>query len=612
VVAPNGTVVAVWVAQVNGANLARGSVRLPGQAFGPVVTLTPTDGRNAANIQVAMDAAGNATAAWQEENGPGGVLQIRATRFPAGSQAAEPPQTVSAPGAISTLPVIGVGANGVAVIAYSEGPVMGGMQFVRAVTRTGPGGDFGGLTTLSGPFNSTDPNTVVGVDDAGGAVVAWQRLNGATNFIEANDKPPGGAFGNETTTQTISNTLINSTGPALGMAPDGTTVVLWSETGPIVGYNERTPAGTWLPDRKVASPPAQTASSPVVGMDGGGNAIAVWRATIGATNFLQAALRPAGGTFGSYTDLTSTDGVNLDIAVNRGGDSVLTFTSSMADIVGSIVRPRGGAFSGVLVADREPRINDAVFNQGVGIDDEGNAAGIFTRNIVNPGNSWEVATGLLDAAPPTLSATVPPGGTARQPIGMAAAAVDRLTPVSIGWTFGDGGTASGGAVSHVFGTPGAFNVTVTATDGVGNARTTTRPILVRAAPAKRITSPVRVAWGVSKKRLYLLKMSVVRVPKGAKAELRCAKRKSGKKCPFKLKSSKRIRKNAITLFKQVKVSKVAKKKQRMFRAGQRLVLRITAPGYVGKAVRYDLRKSKIPSGKTFCMRVGSKKLRKRC
>jgi hypothetical protein len=137
-------------------------------------------------------------------------------------------------------------------------------------------------------------------------------------------------------------------------------------------------------------------------------------------------------------------------------------------------------------------------------------------------------------------------------------------------------------------------------------------VLVAAAAPKRITSPVRVAWGVKKRRLFLLKMSVTRVPKGAKAELRCARRKSSKKCPLTRKSSKRIRKRSITLFKQVKVSKVAKKKKRTFRAGQRLVLRITAPGYVGKGVRYDLRKSKIPSGKTFCMRVGSTKLRKRC
>ena len=49
----------------------------------------------------------------------------------------------------------------------------------------------------------------------------------------------------------------------------------------------------------------------------------------------------------------------------------------------------------------------------------------------------------------------------RLPIGMAATATDRLSSPSIAWNFGDGGTATGGAVSHAFAARGAFTVTVT-------------------------------------------------------------------------------------------------------------------------------------------------------
>ena len=52
---------------------------------------------------------------------------------------------------------------------------------------------------------------------------------------------------------------------------------------------------------------------------------------------------------------------------------------------------------------------------------------------------------------------------------MAAAATDRVSPVSMSWSFGDGGIATGGAVAHAFGAPGAFTVTATATDAAGNA-----------------------------------------------------------------------------------------------------------------------------------------------
>jgi hypothetical protein len=122
---------------------------------------------------------------------------------------------------------------------------------------------------------------------------------------------------------------------------------------------------------------------------------------------------------------------------------------------------------------------------------------------------------------------------------------------------------------------------------------------------------VRVTWGVSGKKIFLLRLTVSGVPKGGKVELRCSRRKSIK-CPFKRMSSKKRRKGAITLFNEVKVSKVASMKKRRFRAGQRLELRITAKNFVGKAVRYDLKKSKIPSGKNLCIPVGAKKPRNRC
>jgi hypothetical protein len=128
-------------------------------------------------------------------------------------------------------------------------------------------------------------------------------------------------------------------------------------------------------------------------------------------------------------------------------------------------------------------------------------------------------------------------------------------------------------------------------------------------PTPRIKSPVRVTWGVSGKRIFLLRLKITKVPKGGKAELRCGK---AKKCPFKRKSSKKRRGGAITLFKEIKASQIAGKKQRAFRAGQRLELRITAPGFIGKVVRYELKKSKIPSGKELCLPLGAKKPRNRC
>jgi hypothetical protein len=113
---------------------------------------------------------------------------------------------------------------------------------------------------------------------------------------------------------------------------------------------------------------------------------------------------------------------------------------------------------------------------------------------------------------------------------------------------------------------------------------------------------------VSGKRIFLLRLSAPTVPKGGKLELRC----KGKKCPYKKRSSKKRRSGGITLFKEIKAKKAATKKKRSFRAKQTLEVRITAKGFIGKVVRYKLKKGKIPSGKTLCLPVGKNKPRNRC
>ena len=69
-------------------------------------------------------------------------------------------------------------------------------------------------------------------------------------------------------------------------------------------------------------------------------------------------------------------------------------------------------------------------------------------------------------------------------------------------------------MQHAFGAPGAFNVTVTATDSVGNATTQVGPVLVAPPPPPRIDSPVSVKWGRQGKFVYLVAMRVVRPPQG--------------------------------------------------------------------------------------------------
>ena len=87
-----------------------------------------------------------------------------------------------------------------------------------------------------------------------------------------------------------------------------------------------------------------------------------------------------------------------------------------------------------------------------------------------------------------------------------------------------------------------------ATDGGGGGIGSTLqppPPPVILSPTPRIDSKVSITWGVSGRKIYLLRLKATKVPAGATLQLRC----KGRKCPFKVKSSKRVRRNAITLYK---------------------------------------------------------------
>ncbi len=52
---------------------------------------------------------------------------------------------------------------------------------------------------------------------------------------------------------------------------------------------------------------------------------------------------------------------------------------------------------------------------------------------------------------------------------------------------------------------------------------------------------------------------------------------------------------------------MVKLKNRRFRARQTVQLRITAPGYIGKVVKYKLKRRKQPVGRVLCLPPGAER-----
>jgi hypothetical protein len=618
-VAPDGTTVATWSRSEGSGLVVEAARRLPGQAFGPPMLLSDPD-NDATAPQVAIDGAGNATVAWQETD-PVAPLRVRAARLPAGAGAFEQAQTLSS-GAVAFAPAIGVGSSGTAVVIFGQGPP--GSTVMKAAIRDGAGGVFGLAQTISDAsdnFYATNHTSVgdVVVAPDGSAVAAWATLGGGRYLLQTNERAPNGTFSPTGTTRSPTSANASGEQPTATIDPSGRVTVAWTQvadnTNPSSPKEIRSitrPPGGGFGSFAVASEPGVSADAPDLAAAADGTVIGAWVTGTGSDRHVEAAIRAPGATgFGQHAPLSpaGTGFAEPTVAANARGDAIVLWPDFDTSAIVAARRPAGSTFGAPLepVNDSgEPSGTQFIFNNAaLAIDDQGNGTAFWRFDHFRSGSHfYRVQAAGFDAAPPTLAASVPPATIAGTPVAMAAAALDRWGPVSLSWAFGDGAAGAGGAVSHAFGAAGVFNVHVTATDAAGNATTATRAVTVAAAPLPRILSTVASSWGFDRRKRYifLLRLRVKAPPKGAVAELRCA----GRRCPLRRKRVARIRRNRIDVFKALS------KRQRRFRPGQRLQLRITAPGHIGKVVKFRLRRGRIPTGRTFCLPPGATRPRKTC
>jgi PKD repeat protein len=243
-------------------------------------------------------------------------------------------------------------------------------------------------------------------------------------------------------------------------------------------------SGVWGPELAVATPVAPFSLSWVsVGLDGAGNATALWMETDFTSAMtspynrrLWTATLPVGFSFGwsgkaPLTDVIKANYSTPSIAVAPSGAAAVDWEiANPTNSAQALYRPAGGSFGPLTPIGTGSGAN-------VSIAPDGDAAISF----VGAGNDARVA--VLDITPPAInSVTVPATATSGQAVAMSAGVTDDWSGLGAGqpsWAFGDGGTGAGASVSHAFAAPGTFTVTIGARDALGNAAAAvTRQIVV--------------------------------------------------------------------------------------------------------------------------------------
>lgn len=357
--------------------------------FGAPVDVSPI-GQKAFGPRVHFDAAGNALAIWDDCTA--GCV-IRSGKRPAGGAFAQDAMPSAGVGQGYSYD-FGSDSAGEAIAAWSN--TASANQTIQVAIRPAAGPFAAPATLSSASYKSEYPK--IAVNQAGDAIVAWQIHNLPANkvIVQAAYRPHGGAFG--PAFDVSGDTFSSSADPVVAIDESGQALVAWSEAhswqnppdpiynvvrGRVRGGGA---GGAWGTPFDIASDTALDYGAGPVAFDGAGNVIAIIQAG-GTGPRLFSAIRPNGGSFGTPVALDAAgaliDYPELDVDAN--GNAIVVWghrnTANDSDIVDAAFRPAGGSFGAPVPVSAPQGANPPGLPYAypdVSFDAFGNASAIWT------------------------------------------------------------------------------------------------------------------------------------------------------------------------------------------------------------------------------------------
>ncbi len=220
---------------------------------------------NAYDPQISIDSSGDVTAVWEQLSGL--TSNISANRYAAGSWGTA--VSIEAGAGDSYNPQIGSDGSGNAIAVWQQ--YTGGSLDVYANRYDiATGWD---TAEVIGTGAAYTPQ--VSVDSSGNAIAVWEKYAGSTSDIYANRYDAVSGWG---TALMIEAAVGDSYSPQVSVDSNGNAIAVWEQyTGPTDDiYVNRYESGNGWSTAEPLELGTGSAYSPQVGVDGSGNAIAVW------------------------------------------------------------------------------------------------------------------------------------------------------------------------------------------------------------------------------------------------------------------------------------------------------------------------------------------------
>jgi hypothetical protein len=198
---------------------------------------------------------------------------------------------------------------------------------------------------------AAEGDPVVAVTDAGDAVAAWQwrdRPSGAT-VVQAAFRPAHGSWGPPSNVSTVSGDVAD--GPQIGIDGSGNAVALWTGDGGVRSAARPVAAGSWSPPTVLTH---GAATGPRLAVDARGDALAAW--VDAATKTVDAAVRLPGAWQPALALAPPGESSNPRVALDDTGDGVAFWNAPTDSGVDVRTADLAGDWQPTLANARRPTV----------------------------------------------------------------------------------------------------------------------------------------------------------------------------------------------------------------------------------------------------------------
>ncbi len=262
---PNGNVITVWLQSDGTRNSIWANRYVAGSGWG-TAELIETDDGSAYGPQVAMDAGGNATAVWYQDDGTRD--NVWANRYDASSGwgTAELLETDTED---ANLPQIAMDPGGHAIAVWWQDD---GTQYNIWANRYVAGSSWGTAELIETDDAGPAWEPQVAMDTEGNAIAVWKHFDGTRYNIWANRYVAGLTWG---AAELIETEVGEAEDPQIAMDQNGNAIAVWEQQTNIWANRYDASSG-WGTAEMIETDDAGVDEYPQVAMDSGGNGVAVW------------------------------------------------------------------------------------------------------------------------------------------------------------------------------------------------------------------------------------------------------------------------------------------------------------------------------------------------